>query len=377
VIKVTIFLVTNNYKPYSGGVVSSIDVLQEELTNLGHKAFIVTLDFVGKKDADPAHVLRIPCIARFAYKQNPMAVAWRPKEYLEKLICQFRPDIIHVHHPLYLGMIAAKLAKKCNIPCVFTYHTRYDEYAHYIPVIPKCITQTCVRRRIEKFCKYVDTIIVPSATIAQVLKKNCIQTSIIPSAISESFFSFDVRKLTIPIRLLTVSRFVPEKNIPFLLRIMKLLDKHMFQLTLIGYGTLLHKLKRYAYNELYLSPEQISFVVKPSKEELLFYYKKAHLFIFASQTETQGLVLGESLATGLPIIALNAPGSTDSITHGENGFLINSECDMKEMIENVVRDQHMYDTLQHNAFKSAQKYRAQYMGKAIEELYKNLMRLSF
>lgn len=369
----TIFLVTNNYTPYAGGVVKSIDILCNELIKKGHAVYIITLNFLGTQHNDPSYVLRIPSLCRFRYKGNYYALAWLPQAYMRRLILTLKPDIIHVHHPFYVGAIAARLARFYNIGCVFTYHTQYEQYAHYVPLLPKIIGQFCIKKKVQRFCQKISAIVVPTESIQQKLLSEGITTPlfVVASAIDEHFFVYVPRIVTKPVQLLTVSRFAVEKNIPFLLHTMTLLGQD-FHLKLVGYGFLLSSLRRYAYRELGLSAQRVSFVVQPTKEELFWLYKQAHIFLFASKTETQGLVLAQALATGLPVIALNAHGSSDTIVHGNNGFLVESEQEMQQVIQYCVDNTQAYTTVQKKAYKSADHYTSDIFVQNIERIYRGL-----
>src|SRR5579872_5344972 len=129
-----ILFVTNNYTPYSGGIVSSIDATVHALYAKGHDVLLVTLDFFGVAVSEHKYIVRIPTIFRFMYKSNHMAIPWRATYELLSLAQTYSPDIIHVHHPFLLGKSGLDVAHILGIPCVFTYHTLYEQYAHYVPV---------------------------------------------------------------------------------------------------------------------------------------------------------------------------------------------------------------------------------------------------
>lgn len=374
----TILLVTNNYRPYSGGVVTSLDVLCSELQKKGHRPFIVTLDFIGFEHIHESNVIRLPSCIRFKYKGNHMAIPWRAGIYLKNAVMALRPDIIHVHHPFLLGITAFRVARSYNIPVVFTYHTQYESYLHYIPA-PKRVLLALLKKRIKYFCQMVDMTIFPRLFVAQHVQKeyNVFHPyTIIPSAVDENFFELKkkhIQSACTEWTLLSVSRFAKEKNIRFLLRVMKLLQKSPIILKLVGYGTELNELKMYAYNELELSISQVVFIIKPARNILIDLYKNADLFIFSSLTETQGLVVAEALASGLPVIALEAAAHRESIVNGINGFLVASEYDMQEKIELLRSNKELYMAMKQEALKSAQNYHPQkYAQKAID-LYKSLL----
>ncbi len=358
--RLSIIFVTNNYTPYSGGVVSSINASVDELRKAGHKVWIITLDFLGKKHNDPAYVIRVPCPIKFTYKTNPMAVPWRPYSFLLKKIQELQPDVIHVHHPFLLGRLALRIAKKLMIPTVFTYHTMYEAYAHYL-FIPVFITRFVTKQMVLSFCRRVDGIVAPSGAIKQYLIHEKIKTliSIIPSGLQSYFLPATKPKEqpceNRPFRLLAVGRFVKEKNIPFLLNVFQQLQGD-FILTLVGYGSEYEAIKKYAYQELKLSSQNVYFVHKPSKKKLVRYYQHADLFLFSSTTDTQGLVLSEAMASGTPVIAVDGPGQRDVIQNGKNGFLVDTVEGMVHKIEAIAENTQVLALLQEGAFQTAHKY---------------------
>lgn len=370
-----IFFVTNNYTPYSGGVTQSIIATTNALQKQGHEVFIITLDFLGQNHNDLAHVVRISCPIKFRYKKNYMAIPWRPTRAISKLIAQHKPDIIHVHHPFLLGISALRAARKHNIPCVFTYHTLYEEYAHYIP-IPRICIQPVIRSAVRAFCNKVDAIIAPSRYIKNYLQSQGVKTpiTIIPSPLRELFTGTDMtEKRSSPLfNLLLVTRFVPEKNIPFVFEVMKLLPDNI-HLTLAGYGSDYEKLQKLACDVFNFSSSRVHFVHKPNEEDLLVLYRTADLFIFPSKTDTQGIVLAESMSQGVPVVAVDGPGQRDIIVDNINGFIIKDAADAAEKISVIARDKVLHNQLISGAQVTAQKYHADCVVKQLFAMYKVLV----
>lgn len=366
-----ILFVTNNFTPYSGGVVSSIKTTVCGLQNAGHEVRIITLDFLGADHQDPTHVMRLSSPIKFKYKTNYMAIPWRPYAQIYEFCELWKPDIIHVHHPFLLGNSAVCIAQKLHIPVVFTYHTLYEAYAHYVPFFTG-VTRLLTKKVVNKFCTNVQGIIVPSQPIAENLQQQNIPTpfTIIPSPLDDLFFQKKpgVKTRNKQFQLLVVSRFAKEKNIPFLLDIMTQLP-HQFFLTLVGYGPEYETLQKYAYEKLQLSPIQIRFIHKPSKEDLLKYYQSADLFLFSSQTDTQGLVLAEAMACGVPVIALDGPGQRDIVHNGYNGFIVHCAEEMYEKIIEISQNYSVHEQLQIGAWQTAQKYRSQDIVKKMLNFY--------
>ena len=374
-----ILMVTNNYSPYSGGVVSSINATVQTLQSQGHQVTLATLDFLGKAHNDPVWVKRLICPIKFRYKKNHMAIAWRAKKQLKKLIAEINPDIVHVHHPFLLGRIAARIAKPLGIPVVFTYHTVYEAYAHYV-FLPERITKYFVKRRVLSFCRYVDGIIAPSSSIKNYLLAERIATPIkvIPSGLLPVFISPDSAPRPIEqgiARLLVVSRMVKEKNIEMLLHVAAQLavQNISFTLTLAGYGAEYEPLKKYAYDELRLSPEQIMFVHQPPKEDIVRLYQTSDIFLFSSRSDTQGIVLAEAMASGLPVIAVDGPGQRDIIVQNENGYIVADEQEMIEKIKVLLSQPQVLARLSRHAFLTAQRYRPDVLVQNLVDFYQQLL----
>jgi 1,2-diacylglycerol 3-alpha-glucosyltransferase len=367
-----IFFVTNNYTPYSGGVASSITASVNALQGQGHDVFIITLNFLGKKHNDPEYIIRIACPIKFMYKKNYMAIPWRPTHAINTLIKKYNPDIIHIHHPFLLGVSALHAAHKHKIPCVFTYHTLYEKYAHYVP-FPQICTLPIIRTAVRRFCNKVDAIIAPSTYVKHYLESQNIERpiTIIPSALQDWYQTTHkqhINKQSQFFELLLVTRFVPEKNIPFLFEVMKLLPE-TFRLTLVGYGSDYEKLHALAMHSFKLSPHRIRFVRKPEQEYFLELYRTSYLFVFPSITDTQGIVLAESMSQGLPVIALDGPGQRDIIDNGINGFIVKNTQEMAEKILDLAHNPEKLKLLQQGARITAHHYKTSSIVKKLLALY--------
>lgn len=374
--KYSILFVTNNYTPYSGGVVSSIQASTHELQKRGHSVHIVTLDFLGNNHNDPEFVTRIPCPLKFRYKTNPIAAPWRPTHNLQDVTQKIKPDIIHVHHPFLLGASAARVAQTLRVPIVFTYHTLYEHYAHYIP-LPQQLTQWALKRIVPAFCAGIDGIIAPSNAIKLMLEHACINkpTIVLPSSIQAPFLpaeNFTLKAHT-PFHLLHVGRFVKEKNVPFILDLMPQLPVHQFKLTMIGYGELYEEIQAYAFKTLKLSPAQVQFFHKPEKDVIARAYRDADLFLFSSYSDTQAIVLAESMAAGTPVLALDGPGQRDIIKQGYNGFIVHNADEMIGHINKIAGDKRLHETLQNNAWLTAQHYTPEQIIERLEAFYAKII----
>jgi glycosyltransferase involved in cell wall biosynthesis len=335
----------------------------------------MTLDFTGH-DPEEQDVIRIPARLRFRYKQNPVAIPQSMRQWMHNVLDRENPDIVHVHHPLLIGSIAARLAKRRHIPVIFTHHTLYDRYAHYLP-LPGIITRPIIRWWVARFCNRVDAVIAPSSFVKHQLLQDKVHAhiAVMPSPIASYFLASEQSKkpeVSKPLQLLTVSRFMPEKNLYTLLDVCRKLPLDQFHLTLIGFGAEYKRLYDYAYHVLGFSKDQIAFVVRPPKHVIAEWYRNADLFLFTSQTETQGLVLAEAMGAGTPVIALQGPGVEDIVVSGYNGFLVDSPDAMIQKIRDYIAHRLCIAELQRGARTTAEYYTPKKQGKHLIALYQEV-----
>lgn len=359
-------MVTNNYTPYQGGVVVAINTARDALRAHGYRVIIVTFDFDGESHFED-DVIRIPALWRFKYKEKPFAVPRHPYRSLRRIIKQYKPCIIHSHHPFLLGTVAYHEARRAGIPIVFTYHTFYEHYP--VPrIMPIQLWQRMIARMVDRYCRRVDHIIVPSRALEERVKLLSSSFSYVPTGIDMRWFQQSNASREMPIELLTVSRLSSEKNIRSLIDAVAHLDD-TFRLTIIGYGPEYEQLCEYAYQELGLSPQRVQFIINPAKEVIAEWYARAFLFLFASRHEGQGLVLAEAMASGTPVIAFPGSGVNDIVCDSVNGFLVTDSNEMAIAIANMAYDNGRYEKLVEGAVSTAQRYHPTLFGNALAQVY--------
>lgn len=372
-----ILIVTNNYTPYSGGVVSSLNAFIPEMQRIGHEVLLVAPQFLVLHADDPVWVRRVPSYVRFTWHNNRMAVPWRSERYLSKIIQEYNPDIVHVQHPFLLGVTAVKVARLHHVPVVFTYHTMYEAYAHYVP-LPEILVRRCIVSLVKRFCNRVDMIIAPGNVVQKLLYERGMipPIKVIPSPLQKIFLRDHQHKEKQNNRLvlLSVGRFTPEKNMYAILDLYSQLPRDRFRLVLVGYGVLYTALQDYAYKTLQFSQVDVQFVHKPSQAEIAQWYTDADIFLFTSQTDTQGLVLVEAMAGGLPVLALSGPGQQEVIRDGVNGFICETLTDMRDNIMQLADNAQQRKLLRIGASETAQKYRSEVLAQKVVRLYEQCVR---
>jgi len=379
-LKIGIF--TDSYKPYTSGVVSSISTFKEELTRLGHEIHIFAPSYPHYSEVED-NVYRYYSIPSPTNPDFTLAIPVHPG--MNMLVKSLQLDLIHVHSPFTMGRVGLHYARKYNLPLLFTYHTRYDQYVHYVPLAHDLAKEVTIKYS-SHFCNNCDHLIAPSSEIKAIIKSFKVKTpiSVIPSGVPlEKYQGGDAgwlrRHYPIPQEnriLLFVGRLTQEKNIPFLIQSFKEVKAHIPKTTLviIAQGPMEEELKELVTSlDLSLNQDVIFTGALPF-ESLVNAYYSADLFVFSSLTETQGLVLIEAMAAGLPVAAVRASGVQEMVEHGVDGLLTaNDTTALATAVCRILNDKRLYRSLQVNARKKAEKLSCHNMALKLEKVYQDLV----
>jgi 1,2-diacylglycerol 3-alpha-glucosyltransferase len=328
---VRIALYTNNYLPFCGGVTISVETLRGGLEAAGHEPWVFGPRLRGARDASP-RIVRYPSIPATTYPEFALAVPYSRR--IARLVAAVDFDVFHAHHPFLLGPAARRLARRARRPLVFTYHTRYEEYAHYVP-LKRAFVEAAAMRLSAAFAARVDAVLAPSAVIRNELSARGVRTpiSVVPTGVDlERFRPGDRaaarRGLGVgddEALVLYVGRLDREKSVDRVLLAFERIASTVpaARLLLVGHGTQAEQLRRLA-GRLPVAP-RIQFLGVRPHHTLVECYRAADVFLFASETETQGLVLAEAAACGLPAVAVDAPGCDEVVRDGDTGLLTKGE----------------------------------------------------
>ena len=378
--KIGIF--TNNYLPNPYGVSSSIESFRKEFEKLGHKVFNFAPYWKGYQDKNP-NVFRYPSIDIKIKIKFPLAIPYSRK--ISKVLEKLNLDIIHSQHPNLLGSAAMRWAKKKNIPLVFTWHTLYDQYAHFIPFIPRKLAAWLAIRNARNYANKCDTVITPTQSVIEIIKNWGVTNKnihSIPTGVEEDQFANPDResireKYNIQddeILLVVVTRLTAEKNVEFLLdcaiEILKSNPKTKF--LVVGEGNLRKKLEEQALKTA--AAKRIFFsglILDDIKKD---YYAAGDIFIYASKSETQGMILTEAMYIGLPIVAVRATGVRDIVEDGQTGFLVSENIkEFQAAVEKLIDDENLRKKFGEEAKKIArEKYTAKVCAEKILKIYEDL-----
>lgn len=385
-----IAMMTNNYKPFVGGVPISVERLSEGLRQRGHEVCIFAPEY-GDEVREEDVVRYRTRAKRF---DNGMVIPgmW---DYRISEEFEYRDfDLIHVHQPMMMGNLAVHYSHKYQIPLIFTYHTRYEEYLHYLNFFSDVDETKKVKRyMLEKskqllpkymtfYANQCSMVFAPSDDMQKHLGQRKVEAPVrvLPTGLLDQAFEQDqeasgaVRRKYLGEKkhlICTVSRLEKEKNLYFLLRAAKKLKECMgevFQLMIVGDGSETERLKDYA-QELGIG-SMVAFTGAVPNDQVKDYLFASDLFLFASKSETQGIVLAEAMAAGRPVVAVEACGVSDIMADGENGYMTeeNEEVFAKRAAK-ILTDKNLKEKLETGARNTAEAYRASNIARQAEEEY--------
>ena len=326
-----ILFISDVFFPRVNGVSTSINTFATELRALGHQVTLIAPSY-SDEDKEEEWIVRVPSHKIYFDPEDRLMNFGKLKALLP-WIRDKHFDVIHIHTPFTAHYVGIHFGKKLDIPVVETYHTFFEDYLHhYLPFIPQFISRKLARTISRRQCNAVDGIISPSKPMLDVLKQYGIKTSaeVVATGLDDSSFAnvdgehFRMSHnipLTKPM-LLFVGRVAHEKNIGFLLEMhVELIKKHPDALLVItGEGPAEESIK-HSIEKLGISNKVRMIGYLDRSHELIACYKAADIFVFASKSETQGLVLLEAMAQGTAVVAIAELGTKSILIEGE-GVLI-------------------------------------------------------
>lgn len=371
---------TNTYLPHVGGVARSVSTFADAYRSLGHECLIVAPEFE-EKIPDETNVYRVPAITNFNDSGFSFQLPFAGD--VSKELEQFAPNIIHAHHPFLLGDSALRSAYSRDLPIVFTHHTLYEEYTNYLPFDSE-FTKTAAKEIATGFANTCSLVFAPSNSIAELIKSRGVT---VPIEVQPTGIDAEAAKTGNGKSFRTtygipddapvighVGRIAKEKNLTYLVEsvcsALDLLPDAFF--VLVGSGEQEAELK-----ELVVARGlKDRFIATGSLQgqALLDAYSSFDVFAFASQSETQGLVIAEAMAGGAPVVAVEGPGIGDILQNRKNGILLPPDApenDFANALTGLIQDSDKQQVYRNGAVKTAQNLSVEQMARHALSFYEN------
>lgn len=329
-----VLMLSDVYFPRVNGVSTSIQTFRRDLAELGCFTFLIAPEYPSSADEE-AGVLRVKSRYLPLDPEDRVMIKRRFKEVAESVADDI--DIVHVQTPFLAHYWGARLARRIGAKLVVTYHTYFEHYFHhYLPLVPKALLKALARKISRAQLNGVDYVIAPSAQMARALVDYGVSTPIevIPTGLDPELFAggdgarfrqshgIDTRR---PV-LLTVGRVAFEKNLEFLIDVLERVREDVPDVLLViaGEGPALEPLKR-QIRRRHLAGNVLFVGYLDRRGGLLDCYRSADLFVFASRTETQGLVLIEAMALGTPVVSTAVMGTASVLADAPGAVVVDED----------------------------------------------------
>lgn len=391
-----ILLTSESYLPYVSGVTVSVDALARGLGANGHQVMVLAprpadgsrIEDVGTAGPEPEYAwlgsYQLRAVAPPAYRMslpNPLDPAIREAR-------RFAPDVVHAHSPFVTGVIARALARSLDRPLVFTHHTRFADYGHYLGPLSAPGT-LLVRLWLRRFWLASSAIVAPSGSLAAEIRARLPRHArrrvvVIPTGVDvegirarppidprgEAGWAADTLVIA------TLGRLAPEKSPGTILEAFALAAERErgLRLLMIGGGPLEEVLRRQV--EVPTLEGRVHLTGHMPRPRALAMLGGADLFAFASQTETQGLVLAEAMAAGLPAVVVDGPGVGETVRAGVDGVVVAADPPetraerLGDALESLARDEPRRAALARRARHDAERLSVERRVRQVESLYR-------
>lgn len=366
---------TNVYLPTTNGVVVSVETFRRALTQLGHHVYVFGPDSGSIEDRAP-YIFRYPAL-ELPLQKYPLTLPVSP--YIDHVIRNLKPQVLHANHPALLGRVAERKSIELDLPLVFTYHTRYADYSHYADPLPQENVKEFIDHWLASFMTACHHVVVPSESIKKMLIESygdavATHLSVVPTGVETAKFSLythqqakqklgwdDHRKT-----LVSIGRLAKEKNFDVLLKAFAKLQRDDLRLLIMGGGDEKKNLEALA-RDLGVA-DRVMFPGLVPFDEVPLYLAASDLFVFASVTETQGLVTLEAMASGLPVAAVDASGTRDAVSPDCSVLTSNSVEALAAGMEEMLSREDL-EELRTAARERAKAFDVLLQGEAMVEVY--------
>lgn len=365
-----------SFPPVVNGAAVAARTLADALIRLNVDVISYAPQYVGHADA--SDVRRFPSYAFPGHLDYPLAIPIAPRLRREFAGAGF--SAVQTHSPFALGSVGLRWGRSASIPVVTTYHTLYVEYAHYARGLPVGIVRGYLRRRSRDYCNACDRVIVPSEPIRDVLLEYGVRRPIhvVPTGLpirppAPRRPEFPRGELGIPedaVLALYAGRLAREKNLEFLIRAFDMAGARCpaAWLLVAGGGPIEAEIRRFASG--LASAARIVFAGNVRPERMPEVYAGSDIFCFASLTDTQGLVLTEAKAAGLPAVAVARYGPATVVRHDEDGLLTGPDLpEFAAALARLLTDSELRARMSHAALHHARECSIERTAEAYLQLY--------
>jgi 1,2-diacylglycerol 3-alpha-glucosyltransferase len=376
--------ISDVYFPRVNGVSTSIRTFREDLSACGVQTLLVAPRYDGEGSGSAADVLRVPAGAVPGDPED-RRMSWRALRRTLHGLSTDDFDLVHIHTPFIAHYAGVRFARRAGIPCLATYHTFFEEYLHhYLPALPHGLGRALARRFTRSQCAAVQALLAPSEPMRQVLADYGVTTPVhvLPTGLAADRFragngqAFRAAAGIAPQRPLAlyVGRVAHEKNIGFLLRMFPQVLRAVpaALLVIAGEGPAREALRAEVRTLGLEHAVQFAGYLERNSA-LLDCYAAADAFVFASRTETQGLVLLEAMAQGAPVVSTAELGTRSILVPGSGALVVPEEAPaFAAAVARVLSDAGLREGMAARGRSYARSWSSAAMARRLTQIYQEL-----
>ncbi len=381
-----IAIFSDTYAPDINGVATSTRILKDELVKHGHEVMVVTSEppeGSNYKDNAEDNILRVHGLelqSLYGYRACNI-YSFRAMKKLKKM----NPDVIHIQTEFGIGIFGRIVGEVLKVPVVYTYHTMWADYSHYINPLKSTVADNVIKKVIiglsKLYANKSTELIVPSEKTKEALEYYGLNKDvhIIPTGLELDKFDPKNRneKAIKKIKdeygikdqfvITFLGRIAKEKSIDILINAVKEIVKKNDNIIflIVGGGPQLDELKSLVTD--YNLNKYIVFTGPKSNAEVPSYYHISDVFVSASVTETQGLTYIEAMASGIPAVARYDKNLENVIIDGVNGYFFTSTEGLIDIILKLMNQDH--SKMKEQAEQSMMKYNSEKFYEKVISVY--------
>jgi 1,2-diacylglycerol 3-alpha-glucosyltransferase len=379
--KLKIGFFTDTYLPQVNGVVTSIELFKQELERQGHEVYIFCPRVAGEKDT--GRVIRFKSF-RFLF-QPEYHISIPFSRHLLSDFWSKDLDIVHAQTPFSIGLLGYYYAYIKQVPFIHTYHTLYPEYIKSYLFKGRVITPGMAARFSAVFSNRCDLTIAPSIKIKKLLEGYGVTkpVDVLATGVKVNDYVKKVKANNFRKQynlkpndklLIFVGRLGKEKNVDFLISALPLIQKQIKNVKLIIIGDGPHRANLQKQAIKLKIKDSVIFTGYYKKPEVVNAYQASDIFVFSSLTDTQGMVVAEAAASGLPIVAVKDDAFGEFLRDGQNGFNTgHNKKDFSDKVCEILNNKKLYNKMSGKSQEIAREFTIEKQAKTLVEIYRQLM----
>jgi len=383
---VRVLFISDVYFPRVNGVSTSIRTFRQDLAVHGVETQLVAPSYDAEPSGAPEEpgVMRVPS-AGVPRDPEDRRMRWGALTRVLDGLIRSGFDLVHIHTPFIAHYAGVRFARRAGIPAIATYHTFFEEYLHhYLPVLPRGLARYLARSFTRSQCDDVRALIAPSEPMRAVLLEYGVTTPIhvLPTGLpADRFRAGDARAfraragLADDARLVTyIGRVAHEKNIAFLVQMFREVLRRVPQAVLVIAGEGPARAALQAQVASLGLARHVHFAGYLDRDTMLLdCYAAADVFVFASRTETQGLVLLEAMAQGAPVVSTAELGTRSILVPGSGALVVPEEQEaFAAAVVRVLESPQLHEELSQRGRAYARNWSSTAMARRLTELYEAL-----